>query len=319
MNYKTIIDNISSIKELHELKAQLLGKNGSITQKVQLLLSLTVEEKKKQGKLINEEKELVKKLIKEKENQLSRKKLEIYDHAIFNTQDQVGLQHIVSKSIDLLKQIFEDIGFTFYEGPDIEKTHYNFDELNMPIEHPARDNNDTFYMNDTKTELLRTQVTAVQVHVLEAKQNDLSDIRAYSIGNVFRNDSHDQTHSCQFNQIEGIIVEEGVTMRHLKGFLEYILENFFEKKVEAIFRPSFFPFTEPSCEVYMSFPASKNNELLEIGGCGIIHPSILKKYKKENRQAFAFGMGLERFIMLKHNISNIHTLYNNYMPELKTI
>lgn len=319
MNYQDMLNKISTIQELHKLKSELIGDKGSITQKVKTLANLSIEQKRIQGNLINEEKELVKKLIKDKEAQLKRTNQEVYDHALFDSSNQLGLKHIITESIELLDQIFEDVGFTFYEGPDIETSYYNFDALNMPFEHPARDNNDTFYMNNEKTELLRTQVTSVQVHVLEDNMQNNNDIRAYSIGNVFRNDTHDATHSCQFQQIEGIIVEKGVTIRHLKGFLEYILENFFQKKLETIFRPSFFPFTEPSCEVYMSFSSNKQNNLLEIGGCGIIHESILKTFNKEKRQAFAFGLGLERLIMLKYGIKNIHTLYNNKMPELSNI
>lgn len=326
MKYEKIISEIKNIEQLHKIKSELIGSNGIITKKMKSISQLNIEEKKIQGKLINEEKILIQKLIKEKEEELKFKNTNEFDHSIYFQKDSVGLKHIITESIELLHKIFENIGFSFVEGPDIEQAYYNFDALNMPENHAARDNNDTFYTNSEKTELLRTQVTSVQIRLLENTKELNEDLRAYSIGNVFRNDAHDATHSCQFQQIEGIIVENGVTMQHLKGFIEYLLENFFEHKVKVSFRPSFFPFTEPSCEIYAytkiingKLELAESGEPLEIGGCGIIHPNILKNFNKKDKQAFAFGMGLERWIMLKYGIKNLHSLYNNKIPELREI
>lgn len=320
-----LIKSAKSIQDLHKIKAELIGVNGFITNELKKLSSLTIEEKKASGSKLNKLKITISSLIKEKEDSLSSFNASLPDMSLL-LNNNIGLQHIISESIDLLHQIFRNIGFSFFEGPDIEKAYYNFDALNMPEHHPARDNNDTFYMNSDKSELLRTQVTAVQIRLLESLKDIDTDIRAYSIGNVFRNDDHDPTHSCQFQQIEGIILEKDVTMQHLKGFVEYLLENFFERKVKVVFRPSFFPFTEPSCEIFAytkiidgKLVLSEDGEPLEIGGCGIIHPSILKNFNKDGHQAFAFGMGLERWIMLKYGIKNIHSLYNNQMNELKFI
>ncbi|WP_342261739.1 phenylalanine--tRNA ligase subunit alpha [Alphaproteobacteria bacterium endosymbiont of Tiliacea citrago] len=320
-----IIQETKSIQSLHKVKAELIGESGFITNELKGLGKLSLEEKKFFGPLLNGIKNKISTLIKEKEEEFSQKNCEKTDFGLLPETD-IGLKHIVSESIELLHTIFNNIGFEFFEGPDIEKTYYNFDALNMPEDHPARDNNDTFYMSNDKSELLRTQVTAVQIRLLESISRINKDIRAYSIGNVFRNDSHDATHSCQFQQIEGIILEKGVTMQHLKGFLEYLLESFFERKVKVEFRPSFFPFTEPSCEVFAyakvengKLILSEDGEPLEIGGCGIIHPTILERFNKPNAQAFAFGMGLERWIMLKYGIKNIHSLYNNQINELKNI
>lgn len=322
---KDIIQAARSIKDIHKIKAELIGENGFITNEIRKIGQLSIEEKKTFGILLNSIKNSIASSIKERENVLAMQNTEQPDLSLIFGSD-TGLKHIISESVHLLHTIFSNIGFEFFEGPDIEKAFYNFDALNMPEEHPARDNNDTFYMNEDKTELLRTQVTAVQIRLLESINKINKDLRAYSIGNVFRNDDHDSTHSCQFQQIEGIILEKGVTMQHLKGFLEYLLESFFERKIKVVFRPSFFPFTEPSCEVFAytkiidgRLILSNEGHPLEIGGCGIIHPTILKAFNKEGQQAFAFGMGLERWIMLKYGIKNIHSLYNNHMNELKFI
>lgn len=320
---KKIIESATTIQSLHKIKAELIGENGFITNELKKLASLSIEEKKTLGPSLNTLKNNIAQEIKKREEELSKQVLIKPDLGLL-LEEAIGFKHIITESVEKLKDIFHEIGFEYFEGPDIEKTYYNFDALNMPENHPARDNNDTFYMNEDKTELLRTQVTAVQIRLLESIMKINKDVRAYSIGNVYRNDSHDATHSCQFQQIEGIILEKGVTIQHLKGFLEYLIEKFFERKAKIVFRPSFFPFTEPSCEVYAYTQIMEDKLIiceegtpLEIGGCGIIHPSILKKFNKEGKQAFAFGMGLERWIMLKYGIKNIHSLYNNQINELK--
>jgi phenylalanyl-tRNA synthetase alpha chain len=315
--YKNLIQEADTIEKLHKVKAQL---NAFLGQKMQELAAKNIEEKKIEGRKLNELKNEITKLIKEKEDQFSQIHTKRIDYTLPLPFPKSGKKHIFTESVELLNKIFKNMGFQEVVGPDIEKIHYNFDVLNMPADHPARDNNDTFYMNDE--ELLRTQVTAIQVKVLESMK--MPTLRAYSIGQVYRNDKNDATHSCMFNQIEGIILEPGVTMQHLKGFIEYMLENFFEKKVKISFKPSFFPFTEPSCEVF-AYAKSHNDKLefcedgepLEIGGCGIIHPSILERCNKKNEQAFAFGMGLERLIMLKYGIKNLQILYKNHIQEME--
>jgi len=321
MNYIKQIKEAKSIEELHQIKAKLIGKNGEITNEIKNLSNLTIEEKRTKGKELNVAKNQIDQIIKEQELLIKSEHQKKLDCS-YLPNVKIGKKHIITHSIELLNKIFADLGFEEIIGPDIEDAYYNFDALNMPENHPARDNNDTFYMEDN--ELLRTQVTAVQIRLLEKIKNEKKEIRAYSIGRVYRNDTHDATHSCMFQQIEGIILEKNITMQHLKGLLEHILERFFEKKIKTVFRPSFFPFTEPSCEVY-AYTKIENNKLivtdtgdaLEIGGCGMIHPSILKTFNKENEQAFAFGMGLERWIMLKYGINNLNILYNNQMPYLK--
>lgn len=320
-----LVSLTQNIQDLHKLKAQLIGENGFISNEVKTLGKEELGIKKLFGPILNRVKADLTNSIKEKEEFLAKKDLPIPDLGLL-FEETIGEKHIITESIEQLHRILSNIGFEFFEGPDIEKTYYNFDALNMPESHSARDNNDTFYMDKNKEELLRTQVTAVQIRLLESIAKMNKEVRAYSIGNVFRNDAHDATHSCQFQQIEGVILEKGVTMQHLKGFIEYLLESFFERKVKVTFKPSYFPFTEPSCEVYAyteiingKLVLSEKGSPLEIGGCGIIHPSILKKFNKEGCQAFAFGMGLERWIMLKYGVKNIHSLYNNKIHELKYI
>lgn len=304
MNYEDLINNVSNIQQLHEIKANLIGKNGEITIKLKELSDKSIDEKKRIGKEINEIKILIEKLIKEKEEQLKKKNSPKIDYSLFN-DEKIGKSNLIQDSIKLIEKIFEDIGFSKITGPDIETSYYNFDALNIPVDHPARDNNDTFYINEN--DVLRTQTTAVQVRLLENLKNMHSnEIRAYSIGRTYRNDDMDATHSCMFHQIEGVILEKNVSMQHLKGFIEYFLGKFFEQDIKITFYPSFFPFTEPSCEIF----ANMNGKSLELGGCGIIHPDILTKFEVKN-EAFAFGMGLERLIMIKHKISNLQELYGN--------
>lgn len=324
MDYKSLIEKAKTLKEIEDIRIQLLGKKGSITQQLKELSTLSVEEKKEKGKTLNVLKNQISQLIEEKKEILEEKNKQIntIDYSILQNK-KFGNKHIITEAIELLHEIFQNIGFEFANGPDIELPYYNFDALNIPENHPSRDNHDTFYMHESNS-ILRTQGTAVQARLLEAMKDNPKDTRSYSIGRMYRNDSHDATHTCMFHQIEGIIIEDGVTMQHLKGFLEYLLQEFFEKKVKITFRPSFFPFTEPSCEVDIftqtvngKLEVAENGKPLELGGCGIIHPKILKEFNQEGKQSFAFGMGLERLIMIKHRISNIHTLYNNKIDELK--
>lgn len=340
-DYKSMIENATTSSELDSVKVHFLGRNGLLTNQLKALSQLDIETRKEKGKALNEVKIAIENAIKEKLLQLeiianANKKNEI-DYTIAPNVE-IGHEHLISKSIKALHRIFEKAGFNEILGPDIEDVFYNFEALNIAKEHPARDNNDTFYMHE-QNQLLRTQVTCVQARLLEKMQeqlqnfdpeikSELSQTRSYSIGRVYRNDSHDATHACMFHQIEGVIIEDGVTMQNLKGFLEYLFSEFFLQDIKVRFRPSYFPFTEPSCEVDV-FTKQINGKLviqndgsgtpLELGGCGIIHPTILERFGMDDQQAFAFGMGLERIIMVKHGITNLHDLYNNHVPTLRYI
>jgi phenylalanyl-tRNA synthetase alpha chain len=332
-----MIDNIYKIKnsqsaqELDDIRINLLGRNGSITKALKEIANLPIEERKIKGKEINDQKIEIEKAIEEKKQYfMNLDELSNFDYST-PAKIKQGKRHIISESIELLEKIFHNMNFEKLIGPDIETPYYNFEALNIACDHPARDNNDTFYIennseNDNQSEkLLRTHVTAVQIRFLESLQDKTIQKRAYSIGRVYRNDSHDATHVSSFHQIEGIIIEDGVTMQNLKGFLEHLYSEFFGQKAKINFRPSYFPFTEPSCEVdimakiqngKLIMSLDNDSKPIEMGGCGIIHPSILDRFDLSNRQAFAFGMGLERAIMLKHGIPNINILYDNEMPFL---
>lgn len=335
MDYLKEIENASNIEALENVRVKLLGKEGLITNQIKGLSKLNSEEKKQQGAILNKLKQETKQHIEIKKASLEKKEEEDQNDYTLPYRKEYTKQHPISCAIKKLENIFARIGFENLVGPDVEDTYHNFDALNIKENHPSRESHDTFYMEDEERKdlLLRTHVTAVQIRLLEkiAKEKEFlgekeNKIRAFSIGRVYRNDSHDATHGSMFHQIEGIIIEDGVTMQHLKGCLEFLLKNFFEKEIPIRFRPSYFPFTEPSCEI--DIPAKMENgkleisdfssgKLVEIGGCGIIHPKILKNFGLENKQAFAFGMGLERWIMLKNGITNFHALYENKVPWLK--
>lgn len=343
----TYVHDIESAdtQSIESVRVQLLGKNGTITNMLKELASFSIEEKQARGKQLNILKTIVSEKLQIRKEQLESKQNEdkfdysiALDKTMLNEANSyninLGSEHIIPKTIARLNEIFKASGFEAAYGPDIETSYYNFEALNIPLEHPARDNNDTFYMHDSVgenediTKLLRTHTTTVQIRLLEQMKNNQHDMRSYSIGRVYRNDTHDATHACSFHQIEGIIIEDGVTMQHLKGFLEYLLAEFFERKCSVRFRPSYFPFTEPSCEadIYvknldgkLEVTTSDDGKPLELGGCGIIHPSILDHFNMHGKQAFAFGFGLERVIMIKYGITNLHDLYNNYMPVLNYV
>lgn len=326
-DYRNLIETAQSAEELEQLRIKLLGKKSELVETSKQLSTLTHEEKRTKGAELNKIKEEITTLLEQKKNTFKKTIIQNCDYT-FPEQIDLGSAHLITTSMKKLHEIFASCSFDHLIGPDIEDVYYNFEALNIPESHPARDNNDTFYMHQPN-HLLRTQVTAVQIRLLEEmQQNKTQSTRSYSIGRVYRNDTHDSTHACSFHQIEGIIIEEGVTMQHLKGFLEYLFEQFFGTKPDIRFRPSFFPFTEPSCEVdiytkqvngKLEVTTAENGTPLELGGCGIIHPSILENFGMADKQAFAFGMGLERLIMIKHGIINLHDLYDNHVPTLKYI
>ncbi len=329
---------ISNIENLEALRVEILGKNGILTNMLKELGSASMEVRQTKGKELNELKHAIaQKFTQKKEEIESIPQPDTHDYSFpFNKSIisenvskniNLGKRHPIPTTITRLHEIFKASGFQSVNGPDIEDTYYNFEALNIPQEHPARDNNDTFYMHE-ENKLLRTHTTAVQIRLLEQMKDEPKDIRSYSIGNVYRNDAHDATHACSFHQIEGIIIEDGVTMQHLKGFLEHLFAEFFEKKCHIRFRPSYFPFTEPSCEAdifvkniegKLEVTTQDEGKPMELGGCGIIHPSILERFNMNGKQAFAFGFGLERIIMIKHGIANLHDLYNNNIPMLNYI
>jgi phenylalanyl-tRNA synthetase alpha chain len=311
-----VIKNLKSavtLDEVEKLKTQLLGSNGLITQAMQELSQLPIEVRKVRGKELNELKKMAEEIINIKRIECARVDVASKIDFTIPQQVQVGVRHPITRSIQILKRFFSQHGFVFANGLDIEDVYHNFEALNIPKNHPAMSNSDTFYISNEK--LLRTHTTTVQIRLLEQLQDVDQDIRSYSIGRVFRNDAHDATHACSFYQIEGVVIEKNATLSHLKTFLEELCKTFFEKEVIVVFRPSYFPFTSPSCEA----DAIIEGRTLELGGCGIIHPDILQRFNMRHRNGFAFGFGLERLISIKYDLTSIHDLYNNHIPTIQYI
>ena len=216
----------------------------------------------------------------------------------------------MTKTIQRIEALFGDLGFRTVEGPEVEDDFHNFDALNIPANHPARADHDTFYF--TPTTMLRTQTSGVQIRTMEQEQPPL---RIISPGRVYRND-YDQTHTPMFHQVEGLMVDTDVSFTQLKGILEDFLVNFFEEELEVRFRPSYFPFTEPSAEVDVR---RKDGKWLEVLGCGMVHPSVLQAVgiDSEKYTGFAFGMGVERLTMLRYGVNDLRAFFENDVRFLK--
>ncbi len=305
-----IEEKLSFVKDqtqLLEVKSFFVGKDGLITSYVKQLSSMSNEEKKKFGSLINDIKVDFFKLYKDKLDhfQSNQNKSDCDYTAPINSQ--IGKMHPLSLAKEQVHIIMQEMGFNHEEGPSIESEYYNFDALNIGKDHPSRNAKDTFFV---EKKVLRTHTTAVQIRALESgKYTD--PFRIYSIGDVYRRDD-DSTHLPMFHQIEGFIVEDSASVATLKGFLLNFLKKFFQRDdIEIRLRPGYFPFTEPSVEVDVKF---ENGKWLEILGAGMIRKNILKKYNY--KKGFAFGIGLERITMIKFRLSNMHDLVENNYPWL---
>lgn len=271
------------------------------------------EERKKLGKILNELKDTIEaKLAKLKEEK--KLTLEIPDITLDGRTRFFGFIHPISEVMSKITRIFEKMGFEVENGPEIESDWYNFTALNMPPDHPARDMQDTFYLEDGR--LLRTHTSPVQIRAMEKRRGRLP-IKIIAPGRVFRRD-WDATHSPVFHQVEGLYVDEKVRMSDLFGVLEFFFKKFFGEDVKVRFRPSYFPFTEPSAEVDVSCICRGKNEqckvckgsgFLEVAGCGMVHPEVFRSVKYSNVQGFAFGMGVERLAMIKYNIEDIRLFF----------
>ena len=305
-----------SLSDLDHTKAKYLGKSGPLTEAMRGLSELSKEEKPKMGAFINDIKQSIeeallnrKKLIQDEEL-LFQLKSETIDVTLPGNKQTQGSLHPITISMNRIQDLFHSIGFDIATGPEIEDDYHNFTALNIPEEHPARAMHDTFYIN--KTHVLRTHTSPVQVRYLE---NNTPPLRIISPGRVYRVDS-DATHSPMFHQVEGLWVDERVSFANLKGVVQDFLQKFFEdESISVRFRPSFFPFTEPSAEIDMSW----NDGWLEIGGCGMIHPSVLSQVNidSEKFQGFAFGLGVERLTMIKYGVSDLRPFFTNDIRFLK--
>ncbi len=303
------IENITTLEELESLRQHLLGKDGLITKEMKGLSTLSIDKKKQKGQEINVLKDRLVSAIKRQkgviEDQLLQKELEAQriDVTLPGRKRHQGRQHPLTWGMEWVKNYFSLKGFDTQTGPDIETPFYNFDALNIPSHHPARQSHDTFYVNNDL--LLRTHTSSVQIRAMEMQK---PPVRLISMGRVYRSDALDMTHSPMFHQIEGLVIEPGIHMGHLKGLLLSLFKDFFDNPQLSIrFRPSFFPFTEPSAEIDISFD-EKN--WLEMGGCGMVHPNVLENMNIDptSHQGFAFGLGMERLLMVKHKMTDIRRL-----------
>ena len=315
------IDSVKTKDDLQNIKTEFFGKNGQITQQFKTLGSLDPEKRKAFASNLNKIKDdltqqLDQKNLEIETNEINEKlKNEKVDVTLPIRPERQGKIHPVSQVIDEISSIFSEIGFSVAEGPDVETEYNNFTALNTPEEHPARDMHDTFYLEENKKLLLRTHTSPVQIRTMLSSKPPFKIIAP---GRTYRCDS-DQTHAPMFHQLEGLHIDKGVTMGHLKGCLDYFIKEFFEvKNVKMRFRPSHFPFTEPSAEVDIGYKIEKGkivigegDKWLEVLGCGMVHPNVLKNVKINTKkyQGFAFGIGIDRLAMLKYGINDLRAFF----------
>ena len=318
------IQEADSVEALESLRVKYLGKKGELTAVLKQMGGLSPEERPIIGQLANEVREALTASIDARRQDLAEKLLELrlkseaLDVTIPGKPVAVGKKHPMNTLLDEAKDIFVGMGFTIVEGPEVEYSVYNFDKLNTAQGHPARDRQDTFYFTDDDRILLRTQTSPVQIRVMETQP---LPIRVISPGRVYRKDEVDATHSPMFHQVEGLVIDKGVTMGDLKGTLNTVIKQLYGDKTVTRFRPHHFPFTEPSCEVDVQcFECSgrgcrvcKGEGWIELLGAGMVHPRVLEGCGIDSTvySGFAFGMGLERMAMRRFKISDMRLVYEN--------
>ncbi|AHZ84181.1 Phenylalanine--tRNA ligase alpha subunit [Bdellovibrio bacteriovorus] len=316
-----------SSKDLYDLKVQYLGKSGSLTEIMKEMASLPKEEKPLFGKKVNEVKQLLEAAYAEAEDALKKKEIsakmaaEEIDMTLPAFSQPKGTAHPVNIVVEEIFTVMSRLGYSIRTGPMIEKDYYNFEALNIPADHPARDMADTFFVD--KTHVLRTHTSPIQIHSLE---NEELPLRVIGTGPVFRCDS-DISHLPNFHQIEALCVDEKISMADLKGTISFFVREFFGPGLKTRFRPSYFPFTEPSAEVDCSCPICKGKGCslckqsgwIEIGGCGLVNPKVFQAAKIEypKWQGFAFGFGVERMAIIKYGIEDIRLFPENDVRFLR--
>ncbi|MFY8275166.1 phenylalanine--tRNA ligase subunit alpha [Pseudoalteromonas sp. SSDWG2] len=309
------VESASEIAHLEDVRVNYLGKKGEITGLLKTLGQMAPQERKSAGQVINQAKQQVTEAINVKREALSAAALEAklaaetIDVTLPGRKIASGGVHPVTRTIERIESFFGELGFAVKSGPEVEDDFHNFDALNIPAHHPARADHDTFYFNPKL--VLRTQTSGVQIRTMETEQPPL---RIISPGRVYRND-YDQTHTPMFHQVEGLMVDTDVSFTELKGILHDFLRNFFEEDMEIRFRPSYFPFTEPSAEVDVK---GKDGKWLEVLGCGMVHPNVLRSVNidPEKYTGFAFGMGVERLTMLRYGVTDLRAFFENDMKFL---
>ncbi len=311
-----------NLSEVNQMKSDLFGKNGLVSSQFKKIGTIAETERKKFASELNvikdELQDLINLKIKEIENEEIKEKLqkEKIDITLPERPFARGKIHPVSQTIDEISSIFSEIGFSVEEGPDVESEHNNFTALNTPENHPARDMHDTFYLDEKKKRLLRTHTSPVQIRTM---LKDKPPFKIIAPGRTYRSDS-DQTHAPMFHQVEGLHIDKDINMGHLKGCLNYFIKEFFElDKIKMRFRPSHFPFTEPSAEVDIGYEMKdgkivigEGDKWLEILGCGMVHPNVLRNVKVDpiKFQGYAFGMGIDRLAMLKYGINDLRAFFD---------
>lgn len=326
------IENISTQKEIIDLKAKYLGKKGMVTELTKNMRDLSDEKRREVGKISNEVKKLVTEKLIEIENKLQAmelaKKLETekIDVTLPGIELPFGTSNILEKLIEDLENLFMGMGYDVEEGPEVEKDLYNFELLNLPKGHPARDAQDTFYTKDDVL-LLRSQTSPVQVRTM-LKTTEKEPIRIICPGKVYRRDDDDATHSHQFTQIEGLLIDKNISLADLKGTFDVVAKHLFGSDRETRFRPSFYPFTEPSVELDISCfncggkgcHICKGTGWITVGGAGLVHPKVLENggYDSNIWGGFAFGFGAERLAMLKYGITDVRTFYTTDLRNTNT-
>jgi len=314
-----------TILDLNNIKTSYLGKKGIVTKLYERLKEASAKEKKSLGKDINDVKSFINELLKTKAQEINnslleeRLKREAIDVTLPGLTINNGSPNILEALIENLEELFISMGYDVVEGPEIEKDLYNFELLNLPIGHPARDAQDTFYTKGEEL-LLRSQTSPVQIRTMLANK-DKTPIRIICPGKVYRRDDDDATHSHEFTQMEGLLVDKRITMADLKGTFDLITHHLFGNDVKTRFRSSFYPFTEPSVELDISCfnckqkgcHICKQTGWITIGGAGMVHPNVLRNcgYDPEEMSGFAFGFGVERLAMLKYEIEDVRTFYTN--------
>ncbi|MEH2942822.1 phenylalanine--tRNA ligase subunit alpha [Lachnospiraceae bacterium KK002] len=316
------IQNSDGLARLNDVRVAFLGKKGELTAVLKGMKDVLPEERPMVGQLVNETRESIEKLIEETKAKLEaaerdlRLKQEVIDVTLPARKNPVGHRHPNTIALEEVERIFIGMGYEVVEGPEVEYDYYNFEALNIPANHPAKDEQDTFYINDKI--LLRTQTSPVQVREMEKGK---LPIRMIAPGRVFRSDEVDATHSPSFHQIEGLVIDKHITFADLKGTLAEFAKQLFGEETKVKFRPHHFPFTEPSAEVDVTcFKCGgkgcrfcKGSGWIEILGCGMVHPRVLRMsgIDPEEYSGFAFGMGLERIALLKYEIDDMRLLYEN--------
>lgn len=325
--FKQIQDS-DALEKLNEVRVAFLGKKGELTAVLKSMKEVAPEDKPMVGQLVNDTRQSIEALLDETKSKLEKKALQLklqnegIDVTLPAKKEHLGHRHPNTIALEEVERIFIGMGYEVVEGPEIEYNYYNFDALNIPDNHPAKDEQDTFYINSNM--VLRTATSPVQVRVMEKGQ---LPIRMIAPGRVFRSDEVDATHSPSFHQIEGLVIDKNITFADLKGTLAEFAKELFGPETKVKFRPHYFPFTEPSAELDVSCYKCggkgcrfcKGEGWIEILGCGMVHPNVLRMsgIDPDEYTGFAFGMGLERIALLKYEIDDMRLLYENDYRFLK--